>query len=73
MPDILHRVGIAASPEQVFHALTSVEGIRGWWSSVAECDASEGGSFRFRSNQFTVLQADPALCAGAFPGLPTTG
>ena len=33
MPDILHRVGIDATPEKVFNALATIEGLRGWWSS----------------------------------------
>ena len=32
MPDILHRVDVAAAPMRVFEALTTVEGIRNWWS-----------------------------------------
>ena len=31
MPDILHRVGIKASPEKVFEALSTIDGIRHWW------------------------------------------
>ncbi len=30
MFDIVHRVGIAAKPDEVFHALTTIEGVRGW-------------------------------------------
>ena len=33
MVDILHRVGVqGASPEQVFEALTTVEGLAAWWT-----------------------------------------
>jgi hypothetical protein len=35
MSDILHRVDIDAKPEQVFKALTTIEGLRGWWFSTA--------------------------------------
>ena len=33
MPDILHRIGVEqASTEQVYDALTTLDGIRGWWA-----------------------------------------
>src|SRR5689334_18422765 len=33
MSDILHRIGILGpSPEPVFEALTTVEGLSGWWT-----------------------------------------
>ena len=35
MSDILHRVGIDAKPDRVFNALTTIEGLRGWWSNTA--------------------------------------
>ena len=68
MPDILHRVGIAAPPERVFAALTSVEGIRGWWSEATQGDAAQGGAFQFRSNRFEVVQADPTLVSWRYSG-----
>jgi uncharacterized protein YndB with AHSA1/START domain len=30
MPDILHRVGIQASVDKVYRALTDEEGLAGW-------------------------------------------
>jgi len=47
MPDILHRVGINASPEKVFEILTTIEGNRGWWDSGAMGDAKKGGTITF--------------------------
>ena len=35
MPEILHRIGINARPERVFAALSTVDGLRGWWVSTA--------------------------------------
>ena len=32
MTDIIHRVGIKASSEKVYQALSTVEGIAGWWT-----------------------------------------
>ena len=68
MPDILHRVGIAAEPMRVFEALTTIDGIRHWWSSDAEGDASEGSAFEFRRNRLDVLHADPSLVCWRYSG-----
>ncbi len=68
MPDILHRVGIAAEPMRVFEALTSVEGIRNWWVSETHGDASEGGAFQFRGNRLQVTHADPSLVTWRYSG-----
>ena len=53
MFDILHRVGINAKPEKVFAALTTIEGLRGWWISIAagstkEDEVIETGAFNMR-------------------------
>jgi uncharacterized protein YndB with AHSA1/START domain len=68
MPDILHRVGIAAEPMRIFEALTTAEGIRGWWSSDTHGDASEGGAFQFRRNRLEVVHADPSLVTWRYSG-----
>ena len=55
MPDILHRVGVETpSPESVYEALTTVDGLAGWWT-----DDTSGGSevgdvlaFRFPAGGF---------------------
>ena len=34
MPDILHKVGIRSSSlDDVYKALTTLEGLSGWWTS----------------------------------------
>lgn len=34
MVDILHKVGIkSSSPNDVYKALTTIEGLSGWWTS----------------------------------------
>lgn len=68
MPDILHRVGIAAEPLRVFEALTTTEGIRAWWFSETHGDASEGAAFEFRGNRFDVLHAKPSLVKWRYSG-----
>src|SRR5690349_12585279 len=47
MPDILHRVGINAKPDKVFAALTTIEGLRGWWVSTASGNSEKAGTIDF--------------------------
>lgn len=48
MVDILHRVGIeGATPERVYAALATAEGVTGWWSTKAEGDTRVGGVVKF--------------------------
>ena len=48
MPDIMHLVKIHTSPELVYQALTTAEGIRHWWTRDADLDAQIGGTGEFR-------------------------
>lgn len=49
MADILHRVGIeSASPDDVFQALTTLEGLSGWWARDTTGDPETGGVIAFR-------------------------
>jgi uncharacterized protein YndB with AHSA1/START domain len=59
MPDILHRVGIDAKPGRVFAALTTIEGLRGWWQSKATGNAAAGGLINFGFCDMQVLAAAP--------------
>jgi uncharacterized protein YndB with AHSA1/START domain len=47
MPDILHAVGIKASPDAVYDALTTIGGLSGWWTSDTKGDPSAGGAIQF--------------------------
>lgn len=65
MPDILHRVGVEnATPEQVYTALTTLDGLSGWWAEKTTGSTDVGGviAFRFRVGGFDmkVLAAEPA-------------
>lgn len=46
MADILHRVGAIASPEALYAALTTVDGLTGWWTTDTTLDPD--GNLRFR-------------------------
>jgi uncharacterized protein YndB with AHSA1/START domain len=59
MPDILHRVGIDARPEQVFNALTTIGGLRSWWSDTASGDAAQGGLVKYGFCDMQVVAAEP--------------
>ena len=48
MVDMLHRVGITSSPEEVYAALTAPTGLAGWWTENVTGDASPGGVLEFR-------------------------
>lgn len=64
MADILHRVGIKSSLDEVYRALTTIEGLSGWWTNDTQGDCKKGGviQFRFGAGGFDlkVLELDPA-------------
>jgi uncharacterized protein YndB with AHSA1/START domain len=48
MPDILHRVGIRASPEKVYDALSRQSGLSGWWTQNTKAVPAVGAIIQFR-------------------------
>ena len=49
MPDILHRVGIKSpSPAHVYKALTTLEGLAGWWTDDTTGSTEAGGAIHFQ-------------------------
>jgi uncharacterized protein YndB with AHSA1/START domain len=49
MVDILHRVGVeSATPEAVYDALTTVDGLAGWWTDDTTGSSGVGDVLRFR-------------------------
>ncbi len=63
MPDILHRVGVKASPKDVYDVLATREGLSAWWTKDTTGDTNVGGviQFRFPAGGFdmNVLEATP--------------
>ena len=51
MVDIVHRIGIKASPAEVYAAVSTIEGVAGWWSRETAGSAGVGETItvRFRS------------------------
>jgi uncharacterized protein YndB with AHSA1/START domain len=65
MVDILHRVGVIASRESVFRALTMQEDLAGWWTDDTHGDGEAGGVLKFRFGaaggfDMKVLETQPA-------------
>ncbi|QYC40237.1 hypothetical protein Nocox_13100 [Nonomuraea coxensis DSM 45129] len=49
MVDILHRVGVrTTTPEKVYDALTTVEGLARWWTDDTKGNGDVGGVLEFR-------------------------
>ena len=64
MADILHRVGIIAPAAEVYTALTTADGLAGWWTTDTEGEGDKvGGVLRFRFGpggfDMKVLELDP--------------
>jgi uncharacterized protein YndB with AHSA1/START domain len=63
MVDILHRIGVTSSPEDVYAALTTVDGLSSWWTQDTDGDGAVGGVLRFRFEpggfDMLVLEARP--------------
>jgi uncharacterized protein YndB with AHSA1/START domain len=65
MPDILHRVGFKASPDDAYRALATRDGLAGWWTSDTQGESEVGSviKFRFEPHGFfdmKVLELEPA-------------
>jgi uncharacterized protein YndB with AHSA1/START domain len=64
MPDILHKVGIkSSSPNAVYRALTTLDGLSAWWTTNTKGESKVGSvlQFRFGDGGFDmkVLELDP--------------
>ncbi len=63
MFDINHQVGIKASPDKVYEALTTNEGLSKWWTNDTSGAGDVGSIIEFRFNgggpDFTVFELIP--------------
>ena len=48
MADILHRVGIKSSLDEVYKALATREGLAAWWTNNTQGESKVGGVLQFR-------------------------
>ena len=65
MPDILHKVGVKSSSlNDVYRALTTVDGLSAWWTTTTLGESKVGGvlQFRFGNGGFDmkVVELQPA-------------
>jgi uncharacterized protein YndB with AHSA1/START domain len=62
--DILHRIGVRnATTDQVYDAITTIDGLAGWWTEETKGETDPGGviTFRFIPGGFDmkVLELEP--------------
>jgi uncharacterized protein YndB with AHSA1/START domain len=65
MPDILHRVEVNSSAKDTYRALTTREGLAGWWTTDTQGSSEPGAVIRFRFGErggfdMKVLELDPS-------------
>jgi uncharacterized protein YndB with AHSA1/START domain len=69
MADILHRVGIKSSIDEVYKALSTHEGLAAWWTNDTQGESKVGGTLKFRFSaggvdiggfEMKVLELNPA-------------
>ncbi len=60
MVDIIHGIGIKASPTKVYNALSTVDGIAGWWTRETTGNSRIGGviTVRFLDHEVEKGRAD---------------
>ena len=51
MVDILHKVGIKGSLDDVYDAIATRDGLAGWWTVDTQGESAVGGVLRFRFPQ----------------------
>jgi uncharacterized protein YndB with AHSA1/START domain len=65
MADLKHQIDIEASPDQVYAALATSEGLAGWWTADAHAEETIGGKAEFGFNKraavyrMTISELDP--------------
>ncbi|MFQ6023123.1 MAG: SRPBCC domain-containing protein [Acidiferrobacterales bacterium] len=47
MIDMLHEVHVTASPDEVFRAISTEEGLKSWWTADTDADPREGSVATF--------------------------
>ncbi|MDA0368284.1 MAG: SRPBCC domain-containing protein [Proteobacteria bacterium] len=47
MTDIKHDISIAAAPNQVYNAVSTYEGVAGWWTKQCTISPTQGGKCHF--------------------------
>ena len=69
MTDIHHRIGVkSSSVDDVYAALTTIDGLSGWWTTDTKGDPGLGGKVEFRFPQggfdMEVIELTPGELSG---------
>jgi len=65
MPDILHKIDVRSSPAATYAALTTLDGLSGWWTTTTQGNPEVSGTIAFRFGplggfDMKVLELQPA-------------
>lgn len=61
MPDMLHEISVDRPPGDVYAALTTEDGLTGWWTADVEAEPREGSTALFGfGDRSTVFEMDVA-------------
>ena len=52
--DLIHRIGVAAPADDIYRALTTEAGIKGWWTTDVKMDQAVGGRALFGFEQHSI-------------------
>lgn len=57
MVDILHQVGVRSTRDKVYEAISTIDGLKGWWTEETTGSTDVGGviQFRFPAGGFDML------------------
>jgi uncharacterized protein YndB with AHSA1/START domain len=53
--ELIHRIGIEASPEKIYQAITTEDGIRAWWTTDVKMDNHAGGRAIFAFQNHSII------------------
>ena len=62
--DLIHRISIAAPAESMYRALTTEEGIKGWWTTDVKMDAHAGRAISLEDLPPKKIEENPEFYIG---------
>lgn len=77
MEAIIHRIGVACAPSEIYNALTTDKGLSQWWTNDTSGAGEVGSTIQFRFNgmgpDFQVIELQPDVLvrwkhSGEVPG-----
>ncbi len=64
MSDIKHQITIRGKEQDVYKALSTIDGLSGWWTRTTSGDSKVGGKIDFRFGQHVIAMRVAALEPG---------